>query len=243
MFEYLDDFIHRLKKFSDASDLSNYFSNSLKKHGFSNYVLGSFSAIGSFSLECLDINEYPDDWINHYFEKGYEAIDPVIQTGRISKLPFKWSETPNILPKYSDKQKNFMKEAKEAGLAEGIAVPCVGDGGKKSFVSVVAPSVDDKELNEAMHVIHVMAMYFHASYNEILKQESSKTQDIPQLTVRERECLVWIAKGKSSWDIGNIMNISQKTVDFHVENAKKKLDTFTRPQAVVKAIKYNLISI
>jgi DNA-binding CsgD family transcriptional regulator len=64
-----------------------------------------------------------------------------------------------------------------------------------------------------------------------------------QLSRRERECLAWTAQGKSSWDIGMILNISENTVNFHVKNAMRKLGTTSRTVAVVKAIRLNLIEL
>ena len=54
-------------------------------------------------------------------------------------------------------------------------------------------------------------------------------------TPRESQVLGWIAAGKSDWAIGRILNISGKTVNFHVENAKRKFGVCTRVQAVVAA--------
>jgi DNA-binding CsgD family transcriptional regulator len=62
-----------------------------------------------------------------------------------------------------------------------------------------------------------------------------------RVTVRESEILAWVAAGKSDWAIGRILNISGKTVNFHVENAKRKLGVGTRVQAVIVALRIGLI--
>ena len=61
------------------------------------------------------------------------------------------------------------------------------------------------------------------------------------MTARESEILAWVAAGKSDWAIGRILNISGKTVNFHVENAKRKLGVGTRLQAVMAAMRSGLI--
>jgi DNA-binding CsgD family transcriptional regulator len=61
------------------------------------------------------------------------------------------------------------------------------------------------------------------------------------VTARESEILVWVAAGKSDWAIGQILQISGKTVNFHVENAKRKLGVGTRVQAVLMAMRSGLI--
>ncbi len=59
--------------------------------------------------------------------------------------------------------------------------------------------------------------------------------DIRRLTPREREIISWVALGKSDWQIGRILMISPKTVNYHVETAKRKLGAATRGQAVAIA--------
>ncbi|WP_271596934.1 response regulator transcription factor [Bradyrhizobium sp. CCBAU 45384] len=51
----------------------------------------------------------------------------------------------------------------------------------------------------------------------------------------------WVEKGKSSWSIGVILNVSYNTVNFHIKNAMRKLETSTRTQCVVKARRLRLI--
>jgi DNA-binding CsgD family transcriptional regulator len=63
-----------------------------------------------------------------------------------------------------------------------------------------------------------------------------------RVTARESEILAWIAAGKSDWAIGQILNISGKTVNFHVENAKRKLGAATRVQAVLAAMRSGIIA-
>ena len=61
------------------------------------------------------------------------------------------------------------------------------------------------------------------------------------VTPRETQVLCWVAEGKSDWAIGRILSISSKTVNFHVENAKRKLGVGTRVQAVVAALREGVI--
>jgi DNA-binding CsgD family transcriptional regulator len=64
---------------------------------------------------------------------------------------------------------------------------------------------------------------------------------IVRLSPREKDCLNWAACGKSSCDIGTILEISESTVNYHVKNAMRKLDTSTRVVAIIKAIEMGLI--
>ncbi|MBM7488009.1 DNA-binding CsgD family transcriptional regulator [Bradyrhizobium sp. USDA 3686] len=61
------------------------------------------------------------------------------------------------------------------------------------------------------------------------------------LSEREKQCLLWVEEGKSSWAIGVILKVSENTVNFHVKNAMRKLETTSRTQCVVKARRLRLI--
>jgi DNA-binding CsgD family transcriptional regulator len=63
------------------------------------------------------------------------------------------------------------------------------------------------------------------------------------LTGQEIECLRWCKEGKTNWEIGAILRISEKTVEFHLGNAMKKLGAGNRITAVVRALKLGLIAL
>jgi LuxR family quorum sensing-dependent transcriptional regulator len=63
------------------------------------------------------------------------------------------------------------------------------------------------------------------------------------LTQREREVLLWSAQGKSSWEISVILGVSERTINWFIANASRKLDAVNRTQAVVNAIRSGEIEI
>ena len=62
-----------------------------------------------------------------------------------------------------------------------------------------------------------------------------------QLNDREVETLTWVARGKTSAEIAQILGLTKRTIDFHLDNARTKLGAATRTQAVVKAAAGRLI--
>jgi DNA-binding NarL/FixJ family response regulator len=63
-----------------------------------------------------------------------------------------------------------------------------------------------------------------------------------RLTEREVQVLTWVARGKSSSDIATILGISERTVNFHLDNAMRKAGVATRVQAAVKCAMLGLIA-
>jgi DNA-binding NarL/FixJ family response regulator len=62
-----------------------------------------------------------------------------------------------------------------------------------------------------------------------------------KLREREVETLTWAARGKTFEEIGKILSLSKRTVEFHLDNARKKLGVATRTQALIKAATGRLI--
>jgi DNA-binding CsgD family transcriptional regulator len=71
-----------------------------------------------------------------------------------------------------------------------------------------------------------------------IEQEAQATKSSRSvLSPREKECLEWVAQGKTSFEIGIILNVSENTVNFHVKNAMKKMHSRTRMVAVIQALR------
>jgi DNA-binding response OmpR family regulator len=64
---------------------------------------------------------------------------------------------------------------------------------------------------------------------------------VVQLNDREVETLTWVARGKTSAEIAQILGLTKRTIDFHIDNARSKLGAATRTQAVIKAATGHLI--
>jgi DNA-binding NarL/FixJ family response regulator len=63
------------------------------------------------------------------------------------------------------------------------------------------------------------------------------------LTEREKEVLTWVGRGKTSAEIAIILGLSERTVNFHCDQAMRRLDVINRTQAVAKAIAHGLIGV
>jgi LuxR family transcriptional activator of bioluminescence operon len=87
--------------------------------------------------------------------------------------------------------------------------------------------------------VHLLAGYVHEALRRVLVTEGAKMSR--PLSPRERECLLWVAEGKTSWEIGVILATSERTVNFHLQNASAKLGVSNRQHAVAKAMLLGLL--
>jgi len=69
-----------------------------------------------------------------------------------------------------------------------------------------------------------------------------KSRELEPLSVRETEVLHWLCHGKSNWEIGQILELSQYTVKNHVSKILKKLGVSNRQHAAVKSVALGLVA-
>ncbi len=117
------------------------------------------------------------------------------------------------------------------GLDGGIIVPAFGSSGLTGLVLMAGTGTEIDDT--ATGFLKLLGVYcFDRAC--ALQREALRVQY--GLSLREFECIKWVAAGKTDWVIGQILSISPKTVNYHVENAKRKMFVPTRVQAVVAAI-------
>jgi DNA-binding NarL/FixJ family response regulator len=74
------------------------------------------------------------------------------------------------------------------------------------------------------------------------KRDRTGSQPEVHLTDREREVLTWVGRGKTSLEIAIILGVRERTVNFHCDQAVRRLDVTNRTQAVAKAMALGLIT-
>jgi DNA-binding NarL/FixJ family response regulator len=107
--------------------------------------------------------------------------------------------------------------------AGGQARTVLEAGARKLEISVLAPIGPDELLFRLNEV--------NSSADEAVLQESL------QLTTRESEVLLWISRGKSNREIGEILSISPRTVNKHLEQVFVKLGVENRASAAARAVR------
>lgn len=80
-----------------------------------------------------------------------------------------------------------------------------------------------------------IATYLIHAYIKMAKQR------LVAITKRERDCLLWASEGKTSWEISQILGVSERTVNFHLSNCIEKTNSSNRLQAIAKCVVTNLI--
>lgn len=112
------------------------------------------------------------------------------------------------------------------------ALLCVGARASADEWEALKPTV--------MRDFQILGNYFHQHIMRIYGHDASKAMLV---SARELDCLRWMAAGKTAWEASVILGISERTVRFHLNAAREKLDCLTTTQAVAKAVSQQLISL
>lgn len=235
----ISEFVESTNSATSPGEITELFKRAISSRGYERFAYGMLTNYGRYTFRDgisppALVLDYPDAWVAHYFDRDYLSIDPIISRTPVMRQPFLWDELAELNPA----QNIFMSEANEAGLGHGICVPIHGPFGDSFAISMTSEH-SDADPSNALGELHVLATQYHSAFFELIIENQST--DVVRLTPRERECLVWSARGKSSWDIGEILDISEHTVNFHLKNSMAKLDASSRILAVVKAIRMGLI--
>lgn len=100
-----------------------------------------------------------------------------------------------------------------------------------------------RPLSEAnRYLLHLITPHLHVAAMRFSKRQSRDNRiDMFDMTQREREILGWLHLGKTNWEIGQLLSISDKTVKNHIQNIFFKFDVHNRVQLVTKAIELKVI--
>lgn len=124
------------------------------------------------------------------------------------------------------------------GLGHGLLIPLAGPG---SMISVVgAGRVESAPGDGAYRALPIACLI---ALCWIRAAALATSGDESALTARERECLIWAAQGKTSWETARILDVAEVTVNFHLKNVVKKLGVANRVQAVAQAVTNGLIEL
>jgi len=186
-------------------------------------------------------SNYSPHWRSKYDDEKMGHVDPTVSHCATKVTPLIW--TPDIFS--ARKQKEMYEEACGHGLRSGVTLPIHGANGELGVFCLVADMTPDKNFSrQAIRNIPTLSCLrdFVLETSLQFMKPAAQAENNVVLTPRELECLKWSAIGKSSWDIGEILNCTQATVNFHFTNIRQKFGTSTRRQALVKAIRFGIIN-
>ncbi|MDD5378218.1 MAG: autoinducer binding domain-containing protein [Acidithiobacillus sp.] len=182
-------------------------------------------------------SNYPAVWQARYQAQEYQAIDPTVRHAMRSPSPVVWSDDL-FAP-----ARELWEDARSFGLRAGLAHTCRDAGGMGGMLTLAraGETVTTAEWQaKACHILWLVQAV-HLSMIRVIAPKLQPEIAV-QLSRREVEVLRWTGEGKTSGEIANIFNITERTVNFHVSKAMAKLNAVNKTAAVLQAAMLGLLS-
>lgn len=207
-----------------------------KELGFEYCAYGLRMPLPVSNPKMLLLNNYSTEWQQRYANANYLAVDPTVAHGIRSTVPLVWSQ-----PLF-ESCPEFWEDARGHGLKHGWAQSSYDAKCNVGMLTLARSEgeITAAELRERSVQLSWLAQAVHEGAVR-LATSASEPEPAIVLTAREIEVLRWTADGKTSGEVGQIMDISERTVNFHITNALVKLGVVNKTAGVVKAAMLRLL--
>lgn len=241
--EPLHAFVTGLAGSATLEDAWSLFTAALAPLGFdvTVYGWGQARAGGLYSEECL--HRLPEAYVALAEESGTDCA--LMMAAARSPLPVPFSRLP-ALSEMAPGDRELVLAAPAHGVHGGVLIPLHGPRGDLAYLTLhtsAGARAFDEALRESHQCAHLMTLYFHSHAQGLIsvRPEIDASPPAAPLTPRELEVLEWTAAGKTAWEIAKILGLSERTVNFHVQNAMRKLDATSKTEAAARAVACGLV--
>jgi DNA-binding CsgD family transcriptional regulator len=190
---------------------------------------------GQFDLVSIDNRSAS---YSAYDNRQVARRDPVMQFLKHNSVPLVWDQSFYVAHGAAD----LWEEQAVFGYRCGIAVPMHLPAGRHFLLGVDRDQplpANQRHLERMTADLQLFAVYAQEVAARVLTPPQDR--QVAALSPREVDALLWTMEGKTAWEVGKILNISERTVTQHIGSAMRKLDCVNKQQAVVKALRLGLI--
>jgi DNA-binding CsgD family transcriptional regulator len=193
----------------------------------------------SGDYEVKPIHNAPANYLALYNDPDRIKRDPVAQHCKRQSVPLVWDQGTYVGASLGDQ----WEAQAEFGYVTGIALALHLPEGRHFAIGVMRDQAlprDRGELTRLVADVQLFAVYAQEAAFRVLVPPRLQPE-CPGLTPRELEGLKWTMEGKTAWEVGAILGISERTAVLHINNAMHKLGCVNKHQAVLKALRLGLI--
>jgi DNA-binding CsgD family transcriptional regulator len=189
--------------------------------------------------EFLAISNAPEAYLQSIGDGEAGRRDPVMQHCKRYSTPIIWDQETYVKGGLPD----MWEEQAMYGYRTGICLALHLPEGKHFLIGVDRDQSMPADASELTRIVADLQLFAVHAQDAALRLLTPPAQGaaVPQLTVRELEALRWTMDGKTAWEVGAILGISERTAVLHVNNAMHKLGCSSKHQAVIKALRLGLI--
>ncbi|HEX8238263.1 MAG TPA: LuxR family transcriptional regulator [Allosphingosinicella sp.] len=223
-----------MREVGSESDLETALAEVTTDMGFAYFALTHHVDMRHASRPAIRLHNYPGGWEDYFEEQRLGRSDPVHRASQLTTIGFAWSQLPHMI-QLTRRDRQVLDEAERRGIGDGFTVPAHVPGevnGSCSFATVAGADVPEEHLALAQLV---GAFAFEAA-RRLARMRDLGLCAPPTLTDRQRDCVVWAARGKTDWEIAKILGVRHDTVIEHLRHARERYGVGKRTQLTVHAL-------
>jgi DNA-binding CsgD family transcriptional regulator len=185
------------------------------------------------------IGNTPQEFLDTFNNANAMRRDPVMQHCKRQSLPIIWDQGTYT----SQGQGDMWEEQALFGYQTGIAMALHLPEGRHFMLGVDRDRALPGDRHELTRLVADLQLFTVHALDAAMRVLVPGAIDVeqPQLTPRESEALRWTMDGKTAWEVGSILGITERTAVLHINNAMRKLGCVNKHQAVLKALRLGLI--
>lgn len=187
------------------------------------------------TAHAIHLHNYPDRWADYYDRNALGLSDPVHRASQRTGVGFCWARLPFLIP-LTDKDRRHLLQGRDAGIGDGFTVPVNIPGeayGSCSFANETGRPIREETLGLAQLAGTFAFEAARYLWNAELAPNPLRA---PILTDRQRDCALWAARGKTDWEISQILHVSQETVAMHIKQARERYGVQKRALVAIRAL-------
>ncbi|NIJ15314.1 LuxR family quorum-sensing system transcriptional regulator CciR [Sphingobium vermicomposti] len=216
----------------DSRALAGLMAEITREMGFRYYALVHHIDLKP-AVSSVHIVDYPPDWVECFQARRLYASDPIHRASHRTNVGFAWSAVQSLIT-LSAADRSILAEAHDAGLGDGFTVPAHIPGevnGSCSFAMGSGDVLDQRQLP----LVQLIGSFAFEAARRLSRQTQARCEG-PSLTERQAECVALVARGKTDWEISQILGIGQETVIQHVKDARDRYGVTKRTLLAIRAL-------
>ena len=231
MFGRVDAFVRDVRELETEEALAGALADVSRDLGFPYFALTHHVDVRRSSA-AIRIHNYPDGWAKWFDEQALGATDPVHRASHLTSVGFAWSRLPEMIA-MTEKDRKVLELARREGIGEGFTVPAHVPGEAHGSCSF-ACAAGDPFAEQHLSLLQLVGAF---AFEAARRMRRRRFSDGPvQLTDRQRECVMWAARGKSDWEIARVLGLSEATVGEHLRHAYERYGVGKRTLVAIHAL-------
>ena len=233
MFDRVDAFVSNVRDLSSEAELALALDQIARELGFDYFALTHHVDIRHAPQPAIRLDNYPDRWVDYFDDHKLGPSDPVHRACHLTSVGFAWSRL-SLMIQLSARDSEILELARDNGIGDGFTVPAHVPGesnGSCSFAMARGRPMSEDHLP----VAHMVGAFAFEAARRLWRMRGTAAPPRP-LTDRQRDCLVWVARGKTDWEIAKILGVSHETVIQHLKQARERYGVAKRTTLTVSAL-------